>query len=102
MRARWRDLVRRGYDAISCAYRDDEGRSHPATAEDPDRYRAWIEELSGFLKPGARILDPGCGAGMPATKQLVEKGYDVTGLDFSPVQIERARRLVPGATFLNA
>jgi SAM-dependent methyltransferase len=44
----------------------------------------------------------GCGAGVPATKLLVEKNFDVLGVDISAVQIERARQLVPGATFVQA
>src|SRR6266480_3477717 len=97
-----RDLVRRGYDAISRAYRDDDGQSNPSTAEDVTRYTAWIDELAGLLKPKARVLDLGCGAGVPATKLLVRAGFDVLGVDISQVQIERAQQLVPGATFVVA
>jgi len=97
-----RDLVRRGYDAISRAYRDDEGQSNPSNAEDVTRYTAWIGELAGLLKPKARVLDLGCGAGVPATKLLVRAGFDVVGVDISHVQIERARQLVPGPTFIEA
>jgi SAM-dependent methyltransferase len=101
-RTRQRDLVRRGYDAISRAYRDDEGHSNPTTAEDVTRYLAWVEELTRRLKPSARVLDLGCGAGVPGTKLLVGAGFEVVGLDFSHVQIERARQLVRGATFVEA
>src|SRR3954470_17632420 len=97
-----RDLVRRGYDAISRVYRDDEGHSNSSTAEDVTRYAAWIDELAGLLKPKARVLDLGCGAGVPATKLLVRAGFDVLGIDISHVQIERAQQLVPGATFIEA
>jgi trans-aconitate methyltransferase len=47
-------------------------------------------------------LDLGCGAGVPTSRILVDRGFDVTGLDISSVQIERARRLVPQATFVQA
>jgi len=97
-----RNLVRRGFDAISRAYRDDEGHSNPATAEDVTRYRAWVEELTRQLKPPARVLDLGCGAGVPGTKLLVDTGFDVVGLDFSHVQIQRARQLVRGGAFVEA
>ena len=99
LRASRRDLVRRGYDAISRAYRDDDGRANSGTDEGPDQYARWIDDLSRLLGPRARILDLGCGAGVPATKLLVEKNFNVLGIDISRVQIERARRLVPGATF---
>jgi SAM-dependent methyltransferase len=86
-RASQRDLVRRGYDVISHSYRD---------------YRAWVDELGALLQPGARVLDLGCGAGIPATRLLAESGFGVVGVDFSEVQIARARTLVPGATFICA
>lgn len=101
-RADQRDLVRRGYNEISRAYRDDEGRSNPLTQEDVTRYTAWVDELAGLLKPSARVLDLGCGAGVPGTKLLVRAGFEVVGVDISHVQIERARQLVPGATFIEA
>jgi SAM-dependent methyltransferase len=100
--ARWRRVVRDGYDAISHSYRDDEGRSNPATGEKVERYGEWVSELAGNLKPGSDVLDLGCGAGVPATRLLVEAGFDVLGLDFSTVQIARARSLVPGAEFVEA
>lgn len=97
-----RDLVRRGYDAISRAYRDDEGTTTPATGERTDNYARWVDDLAQLMAPRARILDLGCGAGVPATKLLADKNFDVLGLDISAVQIERARQLVPAATFEQA
>ena len=101
-RARLRDLVRRGYDAISNTYRNDAGASNPGSAESTATYLGWIEELAVLLPHGARVLDLGCGAGVPASKALVDRGFRVTGLDISEVQTDRARRLVPGATFEQA
>jgi SAM-dependent methyltransferase len=104
-RAEQRDLVRRGYDAVSQAYRDNAGQPNPQLAaggEDPSRYSAWIAELAELVEPSAKVLDLGCGNGLPATRLLVEAGFQVVGLDFSRVQIERARQLVPGANFVHA
>jgi len=100
-RAAQRDLVRRGYDAVSHAYRDD-GRSSPESAETTTTYASWIDELVAHLSVGARVLDIGCGNGLPADRLLVEAGMDVTGVDISDVQVERARALVPDATFVCA
>lgn len=86
-----RDQVREGYDAVSYAYRADD-------AEDGD-YQLWLEELAPHLQPRAHVLDLGCGYGIPAARWLSRRGYTVTGIDLSPVQIERARRLVPAAEF---
>jgi cyclopropane fatty-acyl-phospholipid synthase-like methyltransferase len=52
-----------------------------------------------LLDDGDPVLDLGCGCGVPATAALAER-FAVTGVDISPVQIERARRLVPAAQFL--
>ena len=46
------------------------------------------------------ILDIGCGTGIPLTKHLVNRGFQVTGLDISTEMIEKARRNVPEATFI--
>ena len=93
-RARRRDLVRRGYDVMSDAYR--------AELEAPGRYAGWAAELAGLLRPGARVLDLGCGAGIPATRQLTRRGLQVIGADFSAVQLRRARRLAPAARLVQA
>jgi cyclopropane fatty-acyl-phospholipid synthase-like methyltransferase len=50
---------------------------------------------------GSRVLDLGCGAGVPGTRLLAER-YRVVGVDLSGVQVERARRLVPAAEFIQA
>jgi cyclopropane fatty-acyl-phospholipid synthase-like methyltransferase len=100
-RAEQRNLVRAGYDAISFAYRDDGGES-PSTPGSTTQYGAWIDELASMLRNGDRVLDLGCGAGLPAARLLAEAGLAVTGIDISAVQIERARALVPAATFIEA
>ena len=97
-----RELVRRGYDAISHEYRDDDGQANPAASEGTDHYARWVDDLAQLIAPRARVLDLGCGAGVPATRLLAEKNFEVLGLDVSAVQIERARQLVPGATFEQA
>ena len=55
--------------------------------------------LADLLKPGATILDVGCGSGLPVDKYLVEKGYDVIGIDLSAKQIALARQNVPEASY---
>ncbi len=101
-RARQRALVRRGYDAMSLAYRGDDGNAAASAAEDVSRYAGWVAELAGLLRPGARIVDLGCGAGIPATGELASRGLQVLGVDFSAVQLHRAQRLVPAACFVQA
>lgn len=97
-----RDLVRRGYDAISVAYRSDDGQPDSRSAEDVSRYAGWVEDLASLLPAKAVVVDLGCGAGLPATRQLTDRGLRVLGVDFSAVQLRRARHLVPAASFVQA
>lgn len=48
---------------------------------------------------GSRVLDLCCGSGH-VTKELVARGYAVTGVDLSPALIEKARQALPGTEFL--
>ena len=87
--------VRRGYDAMA------------------ERYLAWGTRVQGDprsrlvrsfaqqLPDTARILDLGCGAGLPSTKELAQR-FDVVGVDFSEAQIRLARENVPAANFICA
>jgi cyclopropane fatty-acyl-phospholipid synthase-like methyltransferase len=97
-----RDLVRRGYDAISVAYRSDDGRPARSSSEDVSRYAGWVEELASLLPEAAVVVDLGCGAGVPATRELADRGLRVIGVDFSAVQLSRARQLVPAARLVQA
>ena len=45
--------------------------------------------LAASLGPGARLLDIGCGNGIPLTKTLLEAGYHVVGLDSSSEMLTR-------------
>jgi SAM-dependent methyltransferase len=83
--------VRRGYDLVSRAYRSDNADDGP--------YGEWLDLLEARLEPKAEVLDLGCGCGLPVARRLVRR-HHVTGVDLSPVQITRARELVPGAAFI--
>jgi SAM-dependent methyltransferase len=86
-----KSIVRHGYDLVSRAYRADD-------AED-GMYADWLDTLETRVAPGSRVLDLGCGCGVPVARRLAP-AYAVTGVDLSPIQIARARDLVPGATFV--
>jgi SAM-dependent methyltransferase len=57
----------------------------------------WLLERA---PPGARVLDAGCGTGLPTARQLAEAGMDVVGIDISSVMLDLARANVPGARFV--
>ncbi|CAA9478698.1 MAG: hypothetical protein AVDCRST_MAG02-4687 [uncultured Rubrobacteraceae bacterium] len=90
-----RELVERGYDRVAERY------LATKDPEDPLALSA-LEDLSQNLQPGAKVLDLGCGAGVPTTLQLTRRGFVVTGVDVSERQLELVRKLVPEATFLKA
>ncbi len=49
----------------------------------------------------APVIDLGCGNGA-LTEKLLEKGYDVTGVDASPAMLTEARKRCPDARFILA
>jgi ubiquinone/menaquinone biosynthesis C-methylase UbiE len=61
----------------------------------------WVSVLKERLPPRSRVLDLGCGAGIPLTRMLAES-FDVTGVDISARQVELACRNVLNARFINA
>jgi SAM-dependent methyltransferase len=90
-----RHLVAAGYDAVADAYFDRFGVSVVR--------RKWLGRLMDSLRPeGDRVLDLGCGAGVPVARDLAALGHAVVGVDVSAQQILRARHNVPTATFIEA
>jgi predicted TPR repeat methyltransferase len=57
------------------------------------------EWLIRSLPSGSRVLDLGCGTGVPTARQLVDAGHEVVGVDLSSVMVDLARQKVPEATF---
>ncbi|MGA7953583.1 MAG: methyltransferase domain-containing protein [Gloeobacterales cyanobacterium] len=56
--------------------------------------------LQGLLaNPGKRALDLCCGSGL-ASQVLSEEGYDLIGLDCSPIAIRTAQAAVPSGKFV--
>jgi len=90
-----KSIVRDGYDNISHNYRREDFQFEGTG------YQAFLTEFEAYFAPGSRILDLGCGCGIPVARYLAQR-HDVTGVDMSAVQIERARGLVPSARFLQA
>jgi SAM-dependent methyltransferase len=58
-------------------------------------------QAAAFVEPlpkGSRVLDAGCGTGIPITQLLVARGLDVYGIDSSARMIEAYRSNFPSAT----
>lgn len=87
------EIVARGYDVVAEDYARLEG------AIEWPRMR-WLRKVLADLAPGSRVLDLGCGSGIPADREIA-KEHDVVGVDVSARQVELARRNVPGAEFIH-
>ncbi len=89
-----KDIVRRGYDAVSVSYDREYGGA--------TKYQDWLSQLRAAIPAGGAVLDLGCGSGLPVALNLSGAGFAVTGVDISEVQVTRARELVPQAEFIRA
>jgi SAM-dependent methyltransferase len=58
--------------------------------------------LAAALPPASRVLDLGCGTGVPTARQLADAGHRVTGVDLSAGMLELARANVPEGEFIRA
>lgn len=87
----YKELVQRSYDQCAQAYAAARrGENSPE-----------LNLLTIRLPAGARVLDIGCGAGVPIA-QILAKRFQVTGVDISAEQIRRARQNVPHGAFIQS
>lgn len=84
-------IVREGYNKAAQAYLNER---HKNLEE-----MKFLPEFSSLIPEGGKVLDAGCGGGLPITKYLSER-FDVIGIDISEKQIELAKKNVPEAHFL--
>ncbi|WP_224337002.1 class I SAM-dependent methyltransferase [Haloprofundus halobius] len=73
-----RDSIRRAYDAIADDY--------AAACSDAPPETVLLDSLCDSLDAGARVLDAGCGNGVPISVDLSDE-FEVVGLDFSREQL---------------
>jgi cyclopropane fatty-acyl-phospholipid synthase-like methyltransferase len=90
-RVDYKRLVREGYDRCAPAF-----AAARAAEEQPG-----LELLLPRLAPGSRVLDLGCGSGLPVAARLA-RDHAVTGVDFSSSQLQLARANVPTAQFVES
>lgn len=91
----FKKIVQSGYDKVSEVYRKDD------FVFKDTRYEVFFNALLPYMKQDFHILDLGCGCGIPVSQHF-SSDYNVTGVDISEVQIQRAQRLVPNANFICA
>ncbi len=94
MKRDMRKLVEEGYNKgdYEKAFRKD------GSLKNDEEY--FINELIKSLPEKAKILDFGCGIGIPYDRYLVDKKFDIIGVDISEKHIKLAKRNVPKAMFI--
>jgi cyclopropane fatty-acyl-phospholipid synthase-like methyltransferase len=85
-----REVVAHGYDQIADRYLE--------WSADYSVRRIWLDKAMALVPLPTYALDLGCGAGLPVAQWLEQSGYQVTGVDGSASQIQRAREYLPSAT----
>lgn len=55
-----------------------------------------VARWSQCLRPGASIVDIGCGSGIPIARTLIGQGFRLYGIDASPTLIAAFRQRFPG------
>lgn len=90
-------LVEESYDSIAQTYLD-------WTISTPSPRDEWLRKLLTHLQPDCKVLELGCGAGVPCTQILAEHCPDglMTGVDISAAQLDLARQNVPRAQLLKS
>jgi ubiquinone/menaquinone biosynthesis C-methylase UbiE len=84
-------IVKGGYNAAALRY--DAGR-------EKFKNRDVVEPFTRLVRAGGRVLDVGCGAGVPVAKHLIGSGFSVTGIDISQSMLELAIGRLPQALFV--
>jgi cyclopropane fatty-acyl-phospholipid synthase-like methyltransferase len=88
-------IVEAGYDAMAERF-----AAWGARVQGDPRDR-FLDLLMARLPQGGRVLDLGCGSGLPSTLRLAER-FEVTGVDVSAEQLRRAAQNLPAAELIRA
>jgi cyclopropane fatty-acyl-phospholipid synthase-like methyltransferase len=81
-----KNIVKTGYNKIAKKY---------SSNRDQFKNNKYLDKLVNLLKPGSKILDIGCGSGVPIDKYLFDQGFEIKGIDISEEQIKLAQKNLP-------
>ncbi|OAN11592.1 methyltransferase [Photobacterium jeanii] len=73
-----------------------------ARVELPEKDQQLLDRFIQLLPPNPRVLDLGCGSGVPIAKSLVNQGCAITGVDRSKCLLEHAQHLMPEQTWVHS
>ena len=88
------ELVREGYNAIAEDYL-------AWIQQRPTGHHIKLQQILSHLDSSSKVLELGCGAGLPVTKALTQHVAEVTANDYSEEQIALARTNAPLAKFIH-
>jgi ubiquinone/menaquinone biosynthesis C-methylase UbiE len=83
------------YDRLASRYDDWSAGVVPALREQ------WARKVDDFVTRGERVVELGCGTGVPVGRLLSER-YNYTGVDASTEMLEKARSTLPAVTLMHA
>lgn len=55
----------------------------------------WLNRFCDLLPTGSAVLDIGCGSGVPIARELLQRGFIVTGVDGSSTMLALFRKNLP-------
>jgi len=87
---------------------DEIGKQYDLTVQAFEQARSasygldYLQRFIALLPPRPRVLEIGCGTGVPLSRQLVASGAGLFAIDISEKMLEIARANVPAAGYLRA
>lgn len=87
------DALQATYDALAADY---EACRHQFDMT--QIFESFYRRLANSRPDGRHLLDLGCGAGEPMARLFIERGWQVTGVDFSQGMLSLAAQQVPQMT----
>jgi len=78
-----------GYEEVASVFIAGRGRNNSGVGA------SVVSDWSQTLAGGATVLDLGCGTGVPISRALIERGFNVYGVDASPTMVAAFRARFP-------
>lgn len=78
-----------GYEGVASVFIAGRGRNSSGIGA------SVVADWSKALPGGATVLDLGCGTGVPISQVLIERGFNVNGVDASPAMVAAFRARFP-------